>query len=36
MSIRWTAGSTLALSCGGHASLDPQGGDAVIAFALPD
>ena len=26
----------VALSCGGHASLDPQGGDAVIAFALPD
>ena len=26
----------VALSCGGHASHDPQGGDAVIAFTLPD
>lgn len=26
----------VALSCGGHGSLDPQGGDTVVAFALPD
>lgn len=25
----------VAVSCGGHAALDPQGGDAIIAFALP-
>jgi len=25
----------VAVACGGHAALDPQGGDAVIAFALP-
>jgi alcohol dehydrogenase (cytochrome c) len=25
----------VAVSCGGHGALDPQGGDAVIAFALP-
>ena len=26
----------VALSCGGHGSLDPQGGDTVVAFALPE
>lgn len=26
----------VALSCGGHGTLDPQGGDTVVAFALPD
>ena len=26
----------VALSCGGHGALDPQGGDTVVAFALPD
>jgi quinoprotein glucose dehydrogenase len=26
----------VALSCGGHGSLDPQGGDTVVAFTLPD
>lgn len=26
----------VALSCGGHGLLDPQGGDTVLAFALPD
>lgn len=25
----------VALSCGGHGSLDPQGGDVVVAFSLP-
>lgn len=26
----------VAVSCGGHGLLDPQGGDTVLAFALPD
>ncbi len=26
----------VALSCGGHGSLDPQGGDTVVAFSLSD
>lgn len=26
----------VAVACGGHGALDPQGGDAVIAFSLPE
>lgn len=34
MTYRVSGRQYVALSCGGHGTLDPQGGDTVIAFAL--